>query len=384
MNVIFLSPAFPPTAAAFCTALAQQGVKVLGIGDERLREGSEPSLALSRYVYEPRMADYDVLRGVVTELMREHGPIHRVDSNGEHWLEAEARLRDDFDIPGLRPEQLRAQRSKLDMARTFLDARIDYPATAACSDPEAVRALAREHGYPLVLKPESGSGAADTFMVHDAEELRVALERPLPHHLAQPFIQGDIVTYDGLADREGRIVFSTSHVYDTGIMQVRQSALDGHYWSLRELPAGLEELGRRAVAAFDVRERFFHLELFMRPDSGFTALEMNLRPPGGFTTDMMSAAFEVDIYGLWAAMLSGRDTREMVCERHYHTAHAGRRAGRGYRLNERQLELELGGTLLAVRAVPAAFSVTMGDVAYLLRDPSLERVRHAIALVQAT
>ena len=37
---------------------------------------------------------------------------------------------------------------------------------------------------------------------------------------------------------------------------------DLFYHSLREIPADLEEAGRRAVAAFDLRERFFHRDAF--------------------------------------------------------------------------------------------------------------------------
>ena len=58
----------------------------------------------------------------------------------------------------------------------------------------------------------------------------------LPARYAQPFITGDIVTYDGLLDRDGTIVFATSHAYDAGIMEVVGQQRDGHYYSLRDIP----------------------------------------------------------------------------------------------------------------------------------------------------
>jgi biotin carboxylase len=252
-----------------------------------------------------------------------------------------------------------------------------------CTDLAAARRFAEAHGYPLVLKPDRGSGAVDTFRVESAAELARAFERNLQEHVLQPFIEGDIITYDGLCDREGRIVFSTSHVYDAGIMQVRLGNLDGHYFSLRQIPSELEKLGRRAVDAFAVRERFFHLEFFQRASGGFTALEMNLRPPGGFTTDMMNAACDIDVYALWAAVMTGCDLESFSFERKYHTAHAGRRAARAYRIPAPELRRQLGNTLLTERAIPSAFADTMGDTMYLLRHPNLAELKRAIAAVQA-
>jgi biotin carboxylase len=383
MQLLFLSPAFPPTARDFCAALAKLGVRVLGIGDEPLRPGSLEERALTHYVLEPRMGEYQVLHDTVRALLERFGPVDRVDSNGEHWLVAEAKLRDDFGIPGLASAELTRQRSKLGMAELFGRAGIAYPATVSAQDATAVRQLASKYGFPLVFKPDSGSGAVDTFTVLNEGDLGAALEREPFSKVVQPFIDADIITYDGLADRDGQVIFSASHVYDTGIMQVRRQRLDGHYYSLRQLPSGLEEVGRRAVAAFGVRERFFHVEFFRRADGSFTALEMNLRPPGGFTTDLMSAAAELDVYELWASMISGAAVSPLAFDPPFHTAHAGRRADRRYALSTEQLRAELGDTLLSERAIPPAFADTMGDVAYLLRHRELEPLKQAIARVQA-
>lgn len=382
MNVLFLSPIFPPNAAKYCRALAKRGLSVLAIGDAPL-EGQHSALSslLLEYVFEPNMSSYSALHTATERLISRHGPLHRLDSNGEHWLEFEGRLRDDFDVPGLSHARTLALRSKSAMGRIFEAAQIAYPHTVSASDPTQVRRLVSEHGYPLVFKPDSGSGAVDTFTVEDDRSLNAALERQLSNHVAQPFVSGQIVTFDGLTSSDGQIVFCTSHAYDSGIMQVRQGGLDGYYYSLRELPEELERIGRRAVAAFDIRERFFHLELFAHDDGKYTALEMNIRPPGGFTPEMMSAACDIDVFGLWADLIGGSALADFHYQRRYYTAHAGRRASRAYRLSEAELVRELGAALFAVERVPDAFAATMGNVAYLLRHPELSVLREAVALV---
>ncbi|HYJ08043.1 MAG TPA: hypothetical protein VEX18_03520 [Polyangiaceae bacterium] len=382
MNVIFLSPGFPPTAPEFCAALAAEGVTVLGIGDAELQLERQQAAGLTRYVCEPRMGEHQALLDAVKSMAEQYGRIDRIECDGEHWLAAAARLRDELEIQGLDAVTLARQRSKLGMAEIFARAEIAHPPGVSAADGTAVRRLAEKYGYPLVFKPDVGSGAVATFKVNSESELQAVLGREPQSDVVQPFIAGDIITFDGLADRRGRLVFWTSHVYDTGIMEVRQAELDGHYYSLRELPSGLEALGRRAVAAFAVRERFFHVEFFRHLDGTFTALEMNLRPPGGFTTDMMNAACDIDVYRLWAAVVAGRDLEGFRFERRYHTAHAGRRAGRNYRLDTATLVHELGEILVVERAIPPAFAATMGDTMYMLRHRDLAELRQAIALVQ--
>jgi len=384
MNFLFLSPFFPPSAARYCRALAHRGFRVLSIGDQPV-DNQPPALnnVLGDYIFEPQMSEYSALHAATRGLVARHGALHRLDSNGEHWLEFEGRLRDDFGVSGLSHARTLELRSKRAMSRVFERAGIAHPKTIPAVDRAQLLDLAVVPGFPLVLKPDSGSGAVDTFTVKDESELHAALARDLSGHVAQPFVPGQIVTFDGLTDSAGRILFCTSHAYDHGIMQVRQGELDGHYYSLRELPPELERVGQHAVAAFELRERFFHLELFDRADGTYVALEMNVRPPGGFSVEMMNAACNIDLFDLWAAVLSGAAVGGFRYERRFHTAHAGRRNGRSYRLTGPELERSLGDTLFAVEAVPDAFASTMGNVAYLLKHPDLSVLQQAVAQVHA-
>ena len=383
MNFLFLSPFFPPNAHRFCTALRARGARVLAVGDEPSERHPRSTAEIDEYVFEPGMGNYGSLRAAVAGLVDRHGPLYGLDSNGEHWLEAEGRLRDDFAVPGLSYAQVCAHRSKLHMGEVFRRAGIAYPLSVPSQPAGAVRELARSHGFSLVFKPDAGSGSVDTFVVSNGVELEQALARQLSHHVVQPFVAGDIVTFDGLADATGRIVFATSHAYDCGIMQVRQGELDGYYYSLRQVPPALDDVGRRAVAAFDIRARFFHLEFFHTSDGQYVGLEMNIRPPGGFTTDMMNAAAEIDVYDLWAGIVTDAPLHEPGHSLKYHTAHAGRRTGRPYRVSHDALVATLGERLFAVEPVPDAFSATMGNVAYLLRSADLEQLRADVRLVQA-
>jgi hypothetical protein len=383
VRILYLSPGFPPNSHLFCVAANARGASVLAIGDVPGSDLPAQTLpALERYVFEPRMGDYEVLLGIVTSMVAEHGPIDFVESNGEHWLEVEGRLRDDLGIEGLSARDVKRLRSKLAMAETFARADVPFVPGIRCSSAEVVRGFAAQHGFPLVFKPDSGSGATFTFRVSTEAELDAALSLPLNGHIVQPFIEGVIVTFDGLVDQAGHVVFCTSHVYDTGIMEVRVGTLDGFYYSLRTIPPALEQIGRQALAAFALRRRFFHLEFFARSDGSYVALEMNVRPPGGFTTDMMNFACDVDVYALWAAVMMGESLEDFSYERKFHTAHAGRRHEQTYELSSETLLSQLGNTLVLVEPIPAAFAATMGNTMYLLRHPQLAPLLDAIQMVQ--
>ena len=383
MRILYLSPGFPPNSHLFCVAAHERGASVLAVGD--VPEHALPAdarQALERYVFEPRMGEYACLLAIVKSLIAEHGQIDFVESNGEHWLEVEGRLRDDLGIEGLSARDVGRLRSKLAMAETFGAAGVAFPPGIRCVSPEAVRNFAATHGLPLVFKPDSGSGAMATFRVSTEAEFEAALLLPLDGHVVQPFVDAPIVTFDGFVDRDGRVVFCTSHAYDRGIMEVRTGTLDGFYYSLRDIPPELERIGRQALAAFGLRRRFFHLEFFARADGSYIALEMNVRPPGGFTTDMMNHACDVDVYGLWAAVILGESLDAFSYERKFHTAHAGRRRERAYAHSPEALPGLLGDTLVLVEPIPDAFATTMGNTMYMLRHPQLDALLAAVKMVQ--
>ena len=382
MNVVFISPHFPPQFPLFCVALKERGVNVLGLGDAPWHD-LPPQLqgALGEY-YHASLDEYAQAHRALGYFTWRHGRIDRIDSHNEHWLGVEAQLREDFNIPGPRPAELHHRRTKSGMARLFEQTGVPHPRCQLISSPEQVRAFIRDHGFPIVFKPDLGVGAARTFKVSNEAELESALAQPLYNYVVQPFVTGNIVSYDGLVDRDGRIVFETSHAYSAGIMEVVNEQRDVTYWNRRAIPGELVRLGRTTVNAFGIRERFFHIEFFELPDGSHQALEVNLRPPGGYTTDMMNFSADIDVYRLWAAVVLGDRLDGFRYERKYHVGYASRRWGRRYRRSRSELIATLGGRLLVHREMPRAFAGAMGDEMYLIRDPDERRMHEALAEIQ--
>ncbi|HEY8205962.1 MAG TPA: carboxylate--amine ligase, partial [Myxococcaceae bacterium] len=194
MNVLFLSPNFPPQFHLFCRALKGEGITALGIGDSPPHDVSPLlSEAVTEYQYLRDLNQYgDVLRAVGYLTWR-HGKIDRIDSLNEHWLPLEARLREDFNVEGPRPAELRRHRSKTGMREIFTAAGVPCTEGEPVTSADGLRAYARRAGYPLVIKPDVGVGAWSTFKVSSAGELEAALRSPLEGYVVERFAEGELV-----------------------------------------------------------------------------------------------------------------------------------------------------------------------------------------------
>lgn len=352
MNVVFLSPQYPPQYWHFCRALRELGVTVLGVGDTPPWElRGELAGALSDYVHVPDMERHDALLRALGLLVHRHGRIDHIDSLNEHWLDAEARLRDDFNVPGMRPREMQRYRSKSGIAEVLEVAGLAGPPGVLVRSRAQVEAFAEEHGFPLIFKPDIGVGAEMTYRVDSRQELERALARLPVGFVVQRFIRGRVTTFDGLTDREGNVIFAVSFVYCDGVMEIIREQQD-YYYTRREIPAALRELGTKVVQAFQLRTRFFHAEFFETPEGSFVPLELNLRPPGGFTTDLMNFACDVDVYRLWARVVAFDDVSDFSYRTPYHAAHVARRPGRSYQHGAAEVPGLLGPALMATPPGP--------------------------------
>jgi len=371
MNFVYLSPHFPPNYVQFSQQLAFLGVNVLGLADEPydlLPHTLKNSLSVYYRVND--MHNYDELVRALGYFTHQYGKLDRIDSLNEYWLETEARLRADFNIRGLQGEDLARAKRKSRMKEVFRQIGVPVARGKVVNTLDDAKKLVRQTGYPLVAKPDIGVGAAKTYKIHNLAELEAFfISKPAVDYILEEFIAGDICTFDGLADREGNPVYFNSLVYSRGIMEaVNQDDLI-YYYTLRQIPADLEDAGRRVLKAFNVRERFFHFEFFRRQTDGeLVALEVNLRPPGGMTTDMWNFASDIDIYKEWAhIVVHNRFTTDYA--RKYHVGYVGRKFNRSYTITHQELVDTLGPALVHHEHISGIFSQALGDYGYLLRSP---------------
>ncbi len=382
-NIVFLSPHFPANFYTFCLRLREAGANVLGLGDAPYAS-LRPELheALSEYYRVSDMHHYDELLRALGHFTHKHGKIEWIDSLSEHWLETEAQLRTDFNISGLKTDTITRMKRKSEMKEVFRKAKLRPARGLVAQTAEEVREFARKVGFPIVAKPDIGVGAAKTYKITDETALEQYLEtKPEIDYILEEFIEGAIVTYDGLTDRDGTVVFDSSLVYSAGIMEVVNEGGDVNYYSERVIPEDLVEIGQRVARAFDVRERFFHFEFFRLPNGSLVPLEVNIRPPGGLSVDMMNFANDIDIYKMWAEIVVHGHT-EIRAERPYFTMYVSRKNHKHYALSHEQVLERFGDFIIHHEQISGIFSAAIGDQGYVLRAPSLEPLHEAARAIQ--
>ena len=383
MNVIFLSPHFPPHFFRFCLNLKQAGANVLGVGDEPY-DGLPADVrnALTEYYHVDDMHNYDALVRACGFFTHCYGKIDRLDSLNEYWLSTEARLRDDFNIFGVGGNDIDFIRRKSLMKAGFCDAGVAVARGRVVRTIDDARSLIRETGYPVVAKPDDGVGAIATYRLDNEQDLEAFFKtRPDCDYIVEEFIAGTIYSFDGLANRDGVPVFYTAHTFSQGIMETVNEARHIYYYSLRDIPPTLERIGRECLRTFNVRERFFHMEFFKTAgEDSYVALEVNIRPPGGYTTDMFNYACDIDIYRIWAELLVYNRT-DVNYQRDYHCCYASRKTNQRYAYSHEDILSRYGAFMVQIESVPGVFSSALGDMGYIFRSRHLEKIMEIVRFI---
>jgi len=383
MNFVYLSPHCPPNYYLFAVNLRSFGANVLGLADEPYdRLSQELKRALTEYYYVRDMHNYDDLVRALGYFTHRYGKLDRIDSHNEYWLETEARLRTDFNLFGFKIDDMPRVKCKSEMKEVFKRAGVVVAPGKVMSAPDQAREFVSEVGYPVVAKPDVGVGAAQTWKLAGPADLETYLAgKPPVDYFLEEFVDGRIVTYDGLTDRDGRVVFEASLQYSRGIMEVVNEDGDVWYHCDREIADDLRDAGRLLVEAFGVRERFFHFEFFRLADGRLLALEVNVRPPGGLTMDMWNYQNDADLYRAWADLLM-RGRVQGSFDRPWYVAYVGRKHRHRYVLSLEQVRDRFRDLRVHDEPVNDVFSAAIGNHGFVLRAPTLAPLADAAAAIQ--
>lgn len=314
MNFIFISPNFPEIYSHFVKALKDKGVTVLGIGDQRYENlNDELKQNLTEYCYVADLNNKAWMINTIEYLKGKYGKIDVLESNNEYWMKNDAVYREWFGIEGgYRPAELADYQSKSGMKKYFQKAKVKTARYIMVSSLEESLKFVKEVGYPVFSKPDSGVGAAGTFKITNEEELvrfhQINLGEP---YIMEEFLDGSIVSFDGIANSKSEVVVAFKETFPTPIAEVVKNNLDVFYYAESKMPKTYREMGERIIKAFNVKSRCFHTELFkLNSDKpGFAkkgeivGLEINLRSPGGDTPDLLNLVAKTDYYEAYASMI---------------------------------------------------------------------------------
>lgn len=382
-NIIFISPNFPTNYWQFCRELKNNGMNVLGIGDQPYDE-LKPELkdSLNEYYKVGSLENYDEVYRAVAFLTFKHGRIDWLESNNEYWLEQDARLRTDFNITsGFQVGDLHRIKYKSGMKEYYEKAGIIVARYHLVEDIEGCRAFIAKVGYPVVVKPDNGVGAAHTYKLKSDEELQhfMATRPEGVPYIMEEFVNAEVNSYDAIIDSKGEPIFETGNITPMSIMDIVNDNDNSIYYILKDLPEDTRAAGRAAVKSFGVKSRFIHFEFFrltqdqegLGKKGQIMALEVNMRPCGGFTPDMINFAHSTNVYKIWADMIAYDSTLTPVGG-HQFCAFAGLRDGKNFKMSHEDIMAKYGHCMKMSGRMPDALAGAMGNRMYVATFPTRE------------
>ena len=308
MNVVFVEPFFPRNQREFARALAEAGATVIGLG-EYPADALDDQLKGWLYHYEqvPSVTDVEAMTRAV-RWAQDKLWVDRLEATVEAHTMPAAQVREACTIPGTSVRTAWLCRDKPSMKQALREAGVPTAASAPVSSAAQARAFAEQAGFPLILKPRSGAGAAGTTRVDDPGQLDDALGvfggQGVDSIAMEEFIEGHEGFYDTItADGQVAVDFA-SHYYPNVLEAMRTRWISPQFVSTNRIDAApeyaeLRDMGRKVIAALGIGTSATHMEWFFGP-RGLKFSEIGCRPPGVGAWDLYSAGNDMDVYREWA------------------------------------------------------------------------------------
>jgi biotin carboxylase len=161
----------------FCSCARQLGLRPVLLARDPARY---PYVAQDGI--EHRVTDTAAAASVLAACRELDGPVAGVTSSSEYFIATAAEAARALGRPHPDPEAVRACRDKHAQRVALSAAGLGNPAFAAARTPAEASAAAAKIGYPVVVKPASGTGSIAVRLCHTDAEVRAAVD----HAFAAP------------------------------------------------------------------------------------------------------------------------------------------------------------------------------------------------------
>ena len=393
-NFVFISPNFPLTYWRFCRELRNNGMRVLGIGDSPYGDlVKELRDSLDEYYKVSSLENYDEVFKAVAFFTFKYGKIDWLESNNEYWLMRDAQLRTEFNITtGPKTPDMAKIKFKSAMKEYYAKAGLPTARYHLVEGLEDSLEFANYVGYPVVVKPDNGVGANNTYKLKCDDDVRWFIETKDSNvYIMEEFVNGYVQTYDAIVDSKGEPLFESGNITPLSLMDIVNEGGDSVYYLVKDLPDNIRDAGLRTVKAFGVKSRFIHLEFFILNEDqeglgkkgDILGLEVNMRPAGGYTPEMYNYSQETDVYKIWADMVAF-DTNTKPIGNHHFCAFYSRRDGKTYKMDDYEITMKYRHCLKMAGRIPEALSGAMANQMYVCNFDTEEEMNQFYADMSAT
>lgn len=394
--VAFVAPYFAETTLRFVSAVSRvEGARTTLISQDP-PETLPPSLRarLHGAVRVPDGLDPDVLADAVSAIGRAGGGVDRLLGTLEELQVPLGHVRDRLGIEGMGADTAENFRDKARMKRILRSSGLPCARYALARSPGEAKAFVEAVGYPVIVKPQAGSGSRGTHRLSSDDDLDGCLRAMAPTAIRplmlEEFVVGDEHSFDSISIG-GRVVWHSVNDYLPAALEVvREPWIQ---WAV-VLPREIDDPrydGIRAVAGDAIRvlgmdTGMSHMEWFRRPDGSVAISEVGARPPGARFVHLISWAHDFDLFRAWADVMVHGDFEPRP--RPYAAGAAylrGQGSGRVARVRGLEEVLdELGPMVVETRLPKVGQSPSgtyEGEGYIIVRHPETEAVRKALGRI---
>lgn len=290
---------------AFLAAAAAEGVRLVLLTANKLRDGNWPRDSISEFHTMDDEATPDEILRQVRQLAR-HLKIARVVALDEFDLEAAALVREDLRLPGMGQTTTRHFRDKLAMRIAAQRAGVAVPEFVSALNHDDLRAFMTNVPGPWLLKPRTSASAIGIRTAHNEAELWRNLEQlgeTAADFLLERFVFGDIFHVDSITwNRNVRV--QSVHQYGTPPMSLMQK---GGVFTTRTVPRNddaateLQRLDAMLVPALGMVSGVTHSEwIRSNTDGSFYFLETAARVGGAHIAELIEFSTGLNPWVEWA------------------------------------------------------------------------------------
>ncbi|MCT2530264.1 ATP-grasp domain-containing protein [SAR92 clade bacterium H921] len=233
-----------------------------------------------------------------------------------------ARLRDKFNLPGLKAASAIYFRDKHVMKQSAIDSGIACSPFQLVYDPLTLQQTAKKMGYPVVLKPTMGRGSSGVVVLEDDKSLRDYLttchwndlggQMPM---LLEKYVDGDLYRVDGVVSGGNMCFVATARYWGTHLDYLNGGCLGSVMLDpASKISKKLVNLTKKLlldVLPFGLNGGF-HVEIFINNQGELIFNEAAARLGGGSIIEEIETSYGINIKTLTVA--AEAENTSAVCE----------------------------------------------------------------------
>jgi len=313
-SIVFVAPFFADTTLRFVSAVSRvEGARTTLVSQDpadRLPEAIRERLA--GHVQVRDGLDPSQIADAVTRIAaRTGGRVDKLLGTLEELQVPLGEVRDRLGIPGMGAETAENFRDKARMKRLLRASGLPCARHALARDAAEAHAFVRDVGYPVIVKPQAGSGSRGTYRLSSDDDLAGCLSSMPPSQgrplMMEEFIVGEEHSFDSVSIG-GRLVWHSTNDYLPGALEVvREPWIQWCVLLPREVDDprydGIRRVAGPALDALGMGTGMSHMEWFRRPDGSVAISEVGARPPGARFVHLISYAHDFDLFRAWADLV---------------------------------------------------------------------------------